>query len=272
MPELPEVETIRSDLAPLLTGRSFSGVEILDPLVVRQPSPEEFTRNLASKGIVAVERRGKYLIIRLSSGDALILHFRMTGVLLLNPDVAPPHARAIFHLDNGDRLVFSDRRRLGKMWLVRDAGEVVGKLGPEPLATGFTSEVLAERLGRRPGAIKAVLCDQDILAGVGNMYADEALFLAGIHPLRKASSLSRAEIERLYQAIRKVLFQGISDRGASVDTYRDVSGNTGEAQLRFKVAHRGGQPCPDCGTAIQRIPIRNRGSYFCPRCQKPENG
>jgi len=269
MPELPEVETIKRDLAPRIEGRSFLAITLDWPKTVQIPSSEGFSRRLVGKCIDKLDRRGKYLIFRLAGGEALILHLRMSGSLILDGQGAPdPYCRATFLLDDGARLYFRDPRKLGRMWLVEDESMVVGRLGPEPLDPDFTVEVLRERAKKRSAPIKAVLCDQSFLAGVGNMYADEALFDAGIHPMRPASSLSMEEIARLLRAIRRVLEEAISNHGASITDYRRPNGEPGAAQFVFKVAHRGGQPCPVCATPIQRIPIRKRGTYFCPRCQK----
>ena len=272
MPELPEVETIKRDLASRILGRSFAGATINWPKMVQIHSSEHFSSCLRGMGIEKLDRRGKYLILRLSGGEALILHFRMSGSLLLKPASAEPdpYDRVIFHLDDGTELRFRDPRKLGVMWLVEDESVVVGKLGPEPLEPDFTAEVLAQRLARRSAVIKALLCDQTFLAGVGNMYADEALFAAGIHPLRGAKSLSWGEVMRLHSALRQVLAEAIARSGASISDYRRPDGEPGAAQFEFQVAHRRGQPCPKCGTTIERIPIRNRGTYFCPRCQKLE--
>ena len=270
MPELPEVETIKRELAPKIVGRSFSGVILNWPKAVQIPSAEDFSRRLIGKTIEELDRLGKYLILRLFGGEALILHLRMSGSLLLKtasgePD---PYTRSIFLLDDGTELHFCDRRKLGMMWLVEDESTVVAKLGPEPLEPSFTPEVLAQRLGKRSAPIKAVLCDQTFLAGVGNMYADEALFAARIHPLRKGNSLSAQEVERLHGALRRVLEEAIRRQGASISDYRRPGGELGSAQFMFKVAHRGGEPCPVCATPIERIPLRNRGTYFCPKCQR----
>ncbi|MBC8274003.1 MAG: DNA-formamidopyrimidine glycosylase [Chloroflexi bacterium] len=268
MPELPEVETIKNELSPQIIGRRFTGITVCDAKLVRQPSVEEFRQKLTGEKIISLKRRGKYLIFHLSGTTMLIIHLKMAGALLLNPEQANHHTRVIFHLDNGSQLIFTDRRRLGAIWLVENELTITGKLGPEPLTPEFTAESLAKRLQSHKAPIKAVLLDQAFIAGIGNMYADEALFAARIHPLRKANSLSSQEIRSLHKAIVDVLRSAIDSRGASVDTYKLPDGELGTAHSNFSVAHRGGKLCPICGTSIQRLAIRNRGSYFCPNCQK----
>jgi formamidopyrimidine-DNA glycosylase len=191
----------------------------------------------------------------------------MTGSLLLDLKEVGRYARAVFHLSNGHRFVFRDRRRLGKMWLVDDANTVVCKLGPEPLDKSFKPGILEQRLSRHHIPIKAALLDQCIVAGIGNMYADEALFAARIHPLKKADALSCKEVRTLHNYIRRILRAAIGSKGASVDTYVRPEGELGTAHSDFKVAHKGGEPCPVCGCTIERVPVQNRGTYFCPRCQ-----
>ena len=270
MPELPEVETIKNELLPHVVGQCITGVTLFWDGMVRQPSVEEFCSRLTGQRIVGLSRRGKYLIFNLTSNEALIMHLRMTGSLLLKPASAEPEKfiRAIIHLDNETGLYFRDPRKLGRMWLAEDTSSVIGKLGPEPLEADFTPEILAQHLHNRSAPIKAVLCDQGFVAGIGNMYADEALFAAKIHPLRSGKSLSRDEVEHLHSAIQKVLWAAIGNKGASVDTYFRPGGELGTAHFQFQVAHRlGGKLCPVCGAPIERIPIRHRGSYFCPECQ-----
>lgn len=277
MPELPEVETIVNDLRPELEGHRFTSVSFSWPRMVLQPSAEELRRRLPGQVIKEVARRGKYLIFRLAGGEALILHLRMTGSLLLRrksdvSTVTSPYIRAVFGLDNDLELLFCDRRKLGTVSLVKDEDEVTGKLGPEPFDRGFTPEVMAQRLSKRKAPIKAILCDQEFIVGIGNMYADEALFFACIHPLRVASSLSKEEIKKLHTAIRQVLKNAIGKGGASISDYRRPGGELGSQQYAFLVAHRGDQTCKVCATPIERIPIRNRGTYFCPKCQKNATG
>jgi formamidopyrimidine-DNA glycosylase len=269
MPELPEVETIKNELLPHIAGRCVKRVTLLWDGVVKQPSAEEFCSRLTGQRLTGVARRGKYLIFSLSSDESLIIHLRMTGALLLKPASAGPdkYTRAILHLDEGVQLHFNDMRKLGMMRLTKDINSVVGKLGPEPLEDSFAPHTLLQRLNRRKAPIKALLLDQTLIAGIGNMYADEALFAARIHPLRPGCSLTRSEVGRLHHAIRQVLQAAIENKGASVATYLRPDGKPGTAHFQFQVAHRGGEPCPICGTPIQRIAIRNRGTYFCPCCQ-----
>ncbi len=270
MPELPEVETIKNELLPHIVGRRVTSVTLFWEGLVRQPSVKEFYSRLIGQRLTGLTRRGKYLIFSLSSGEVLIIHLRMTGSLLLKPASAEvgKFIRAILHLDKETGLHFRDPRKFGVMWLVEDASIIVNKLGPEPLEAGFTPQVLAQRLANRTAPIKALLCDQPCIAGIGNMYADEALFAAGIHPLRLGGSLASEEVEHLHQAIQRVLWSAIGNKGASVDSYFRPDGALGTAHFQFQVAHRlGGKLCPLCGTPIERIVVRNRGTYFCPKCQ-----
>ena len=266
MPELPEVETIKNDLLPHVVGRRFVEIKLASPEVVKIPSPDEFCLRLKGQIIRNLRRRGKYFIFELDGNNALIVHLKMTGALLIN--ASPENYRALFKLDNGTELAFTDRRKLGALWLVKDANSIVGKLGPEPLKPGFTSEILAAMLRKRKVPIKALLLDQTFLAGLGNMYADEALFAASIHPLFLAKELTRKQIERLYKAIRQVLRAGIKSHGASVDTYRTPDGEKGTAHLGFHVAHRKGERCLICGSVIEWLKLRGRGACYCPKCQK----
>ena len=267
MPELPEVETIKNELSPRVVGQSFTEVTIFDARLVCGGSAEEVRRGLIGQKVEGLERRGKYLIFHLSNGRSLIMHLRMTGVLLLNPKEVDRYTRAVFHLSSGRCLVFSDRRRLGLIRLVDDADTIFCKLGPEPLDENLTPSILEQRLSRHHIPIKAALLNQCIVAGIGNMYADEALFAARIHPLRKADALSPEEVHTLYQSIRRVLGAAIGSKGASVDTYIRPEGELGTAHSGFKVAHKSGEPCSICGSNIERCVVQNRGSYFCSRCQ-----
>ena len=272
MPELPEVETIKNELAPYLVGHQISGVTLFWAGMVRQPSVEEFCSRLVGQGILGLKRRGKYLIFSLTGREALIIHLKMSGSLLVKPASAQPekYVRAILHLDNGVAVHFRDPRKFGVMWLVDDASSVTSKLGPETLESGFTPQVLAERLDNRSAPLKALLLDQSVIAGIGNMYADEILFAAKIHPLRMGKSLSREEIERLHRAIQRILRAAIEDKGPSAEDHFRPDGGLGTAHFQFQVAHRlSGESCPVHGTPIERIVVRNRGTYFCPKCQPP---
>jgi formamidopyrimidine-DNA glycosylase len=193
----------------------------------------------------------------------------MSGSLLVAEDSAEPpkYTRAIIHLDTGTKIIFRDPRKFGAMWLVQDSRKITDKLGPEPLEADFTPQVLAQRLGNRKAPIKALLCDQSVIAGIGNMYADEALYAARIHPLRLGGSLASEEIERLYHAIQQILRAAIRNKGASVVNYYRPNGEPGTAHFEFKVAHGRGSTCPIHNVPIQRITVRNRGTYFCPVCQ-----
>ncbi len=269
MPELPEVETVKNELLPYVVGHRITSVTLFWEGIVRQPSVEEFRSRITGQEITGITRHGKYLVVGLSSGDSFIIHLRMTGSLLIGQDSSEPpkYTRAIIHLDKDTNIFFRDPRKFGIMRLVKDKNSIIGKLGPEPLEADFTPQLLAQRLAKRTAPIKALLCDQSVIAGIGNMYADEALFAARIHPLRAGGSLSQEEIDRLHSVIRQVLWSAIGNKGASVDTYFRPDGTLGTAHFEFKVAHSGGKPCPNCGTPIERIAVRNRGTYFCPKCQ-----
>jgi len=274
VPELPEVETIVRELRPFLEGRCFTDVRILVERALDGLRALELKAALIGRRIRRVSRRGKYIIISLEEGGHLLVHLRMTGQLLIEDaaDEVPRHTSALFLLDDGKCLRFSDVRKLGKIYFADELARVVGHLGPEPLEPDFTPESLRERLARRKACIKSLLLDQRFLAGVGNIYADEALFLARIHPLRRACSLSSEEVEHLYQAIQTVLWEGIVHRGTTLPDgqYRDPFNRVGENQARLRVFRRRGHPCPRCGASIQRIVVAGRGTYFCPQCQKPE--
>jgi len=270
MPELPEVETTVNDLIPFVVGKKIEAVDVLWPGPIDRPSVEEFRQGLIGRKIIRLTRRGKHLIFELDNSTYLIVHMRMTGSLLVKKaDEEPAGAvRVIIYLEDRGAGLFRDIRRFGKMWLVKDRDEIVGKLGPEPLGPEFTPRILEKLLQNRKVAIIGLLLDQTIIAGIGNMYADEALYSARIHPLRLACSLTRGEIVRLHAAIQKVLFQGIRNKGASTETYIRPQGIKGEAQLQFQVAHQKGKECPVCGGPIERIVVHQRGTFFCPKCQK----
>ncbi len=271
MPELPEVETIAADLRKQLVGRRFHTAHILWPRTLAAPDPASLNARLAGCAVVDVGRRGKYLLIGLDSGETLIVHLRMTGRLAVlrqdDPRLADDHVRARFALADGDQLVFTDARKFGRIWLTQNVTDVLGKLGPEPLDLSFTPGQLGQRLGSRRAAVKALLLDQSIIAGLGNIYADEALYLAGIHPLRPGASLTSAEIHRLFTAIQSVLVESIGARGTLLRDYRTPYGPEGAYQNRLRVYGQPGRPCPRCATPIERIRVAQRSTHFCPRCQ-----
>jgi len=273
VPELPEVENIVRSLRPELVGRQITGFRLLWERTVAAPSPEAFQQMLVGQEVRSVRRRGKFLVFDLSGGQSLLVHLRMTGQLgLCRPgEPASRHVRAAFDLDDGRELRFVDQRKFGRLWLVDDSETVLGKLGPEPLADDFTPAAFRERLAGRRARIKALLLDQRFLAGVGNIYADEALYVARVHPCRPASDLAEEEAERLFQAMRQVLRDGIAHGGTTLDSYRRPDGSEGDHQNFLQVFRRAGEACPRCGTPAVRLVVGGRSTFFCPLCQ-PEGG
>jgi formamidopyrimidine-DNA glycosylase len=295
MPELPEVETIARKLRqggreptqaaspalgpassptasfrggePAVVKRRILGVDLLWERTLAEPTPAEFTPRLIGQVIEDVGRRGKFLYFQLSR-DWLLFHLRMSGDLLVKPAGAQPetHDRLILKLEGDIQLVFNDARKFGRVWLVGDVDHVVGELGPEPLDESFTGEILFDRLHATRRQLKPLLLDQTFLAGLGNIYVDEALNLAKLHPLTPANCVSNDQANRLLKSIRIVLRDGIARNGASIDwVYRG-----GDFQNYFRVYQRTGQPCPECGTPIARITVGQRGTHFCPSCQPRE--
>jgi formamidopyrimidine-DNA glycosylase len=276
MPELPEVETVRRGLEPLLLGRRFDRVEILDPRLTRPFDPTEVAAELNAERVAALDRRGKYLVVRFESGRALLIHLRMTGTLLhvAGGGVLPehdPHLRAVVRLDDGSDVAYRDVRRFGT-WLLAEPGEVEPylrtRLGREPLASAFTSRRLGEALEGRLAPVKAAILDQRRVAGVGNIYADEALWRARIHPRRPAGDLGKDELRALHRGIRAALKAGIARQGATLSTYRTPDGGRGGMQDEFKVYGREGEPCERCGQPIEKIRTAGRGTWYCPGCQR----
>jgi formamidopyrimidine-DNA glycosylase len=274
MPELPEVETIRRQLASRLSGRTIVDVQILDPLWCSPGDPFEVAQALRGRRIEHLGRRGKYLLLELEEERFCVMHLRMTGNLLWAApgDEEPPYLRVRFLLDDGARLLFCDLRRFGTGLVVdgRAALEqyLGSRLGPEPLEPSFTTEALRRQASGRKAPVKAFLLDQSRIAGVGNIYADEALFRARIHPLKPAGRLRRDELERLRDGVVAALEAGIESFGASIDRYRDANGERGEMQNRFLIHRREGEPCPRCGTKVVKLRAAGRGTYVCPRCQR----
>jgi len=269
MPELPEVETVCRELAPLVKGRRISGFELFWEKTLRNETARAFERLVYGRIIQNIYRRGKYLVFELGENMRFSVHFKMTGSFLWasTREQHPLYTRAIIKLDDGASLYFIDPRKFGRIEPVGRDGGILKELGPEPLEDAFSVEVLASILAGRKTAIKAVLLDQRCVAGIGNMYADEALFFAGIHPLKQAASLNAGEISALHQSIQQVLRLAIERKGATVSDYTRPGGQAGQAQTGFKVAHRRGQSCLDCNSRLQRITVGQRGTYYCPVCQ-----
>jgi formamidopyrimidine-DNA glycosylase len=277
VPELPEVETVRRALAPVLEGRRLERVRIDDPLLTRPFAPGGVARRFRGERIATLERRGKYLVMQFDSGRALLMHLRMTGSLRHLPAgrlADDPYRRAVVRLDDGSTLAYRDVRRFGT-WLLLEAGELepylAARIGPEPLDASYRAVDLADRLAGRRAPIKAAILDQRTVAGIGNIYADEALWRARIHPRREAGSLDAAEVRALHRGIRHALELGISRQGATLRDYRRPGGEPGAMQDEFRVYGRAGEPCERCGTPIERVVLAGRGTWYCPTCQRSRN-
>jgi formamidopyrimidine-DNA glycosylase len=277
MPELPEVETVARGLWASLIGRTIVGVQVYWPRSVVPPDPTAFARRLAGQTVADVGRRGKWVVITLRGGDTLLIHLRMSGRLILRSDepLDDRHLRVFCALDDGEQLCFFDQRKFGRLVLTSDPQKVLGNLGPEPLEDEFTAERLGEMLGHRRGRIKPLLLNQRFLAGLGNIYTDEALWRARIHPLRQADTLTPVEVQRLHQGIRTVLQAAIDGGGTTLSDagYQQADGRSGEFAGQLAVYGRAEQPCPRCRADIKRIRVSQRGTHFCPDCQVlPETG
>jgi formamidopyrimidine-DNA glycosylase len=270
MPELPEVETVVRGLRTPLIGRTVQGMWFDWAKTVRMPEPASFAARIEGQTFRAVERRAKYILCQLDH-DVLVVHLKMTGRLYVTDDDAVHDADRWVHfglqLDDHKQLRFSDARKFGFVALTSSLDEIITDLGPEPLSDAFTAEVLRQRLHGRQRVIKALLLEQSFVAGVGNIYADEALHRAGIHPLRTADTLTDAEAARLHTTIQEALANGIRQEGASINWYRKPDGSQGEAQNHFLVYDRAGEPCYQCGQPIEKIRVAQRGTHFCPTCQ-----
>ena len=271
MPELPEVETVRRQLAPLLEGRRFAHVEITDARLTRPLDPVEVGAELVGEQVERLDRRGKYLIVRFESGRSLVVHLRMTGSFLQHAGRDEPHIRAVVGLDDGSDVAYRDIRRFGT-WLLLEPDELDpyldARLGEEPFSRDFTPASLAARLKERKAPVKAALLDQRTVAGVGNIYADEALWRSQIHPLREARTLRKRELEALHAAVLAALEAGIERQGATLRDYRRPDGGEGSMQHEFNVYGRAGEPCPRCGTPIEKTRAGGRGTWYCPACQR----
>jgi formamidopyrimidine-DNA glycosylase len=292
MPELPEVETVARDLQRWVAGATIDAAEVRWDRTIRHPQPaERFAAEVAGSTISRVGRRAKSVLLHLADGRVMTVALRMTGALIVAPPGTPDdrYARVVFRLRDGRELRYRDVRKFGRIGLweggglhrrsaaarravkeTRGAyrvGEVFARHGPEPLAAAFSAARLAERLRGRSARLKTLLLDQSFIAGVGNIYADEALWRSRLHPLRAADTLSPAEVRRLHRAVRAVLRQGIANRGASFADYVGADGEPGENAERLAVYQRTGQPCLRCGRPISRIVVGGRSTHFCPRCQ-----
>jgi formamidopyrimidine-DNA glycosylase len=277
VPELPEVETVRTHIAPHLTGRRIERAVILDPRLVRPFEPEIVASELQGERVSAVERRGKYLVVRFDSGRVLLIHLRMTGSLRHAPRGSvddDAHRRAVLSMDNGSDVEYRDVRRFGTWELLEPADVapyLASRLGPEPL-DGLTAAALASRLAGRRAPLKAALLDQRTVAGLGNIYVDEALWHARLHPLRPAGSLDPNEVRRLHRAVRLALRLGIERQGASLRDYALPDGASGSMQDEFRAYGREGEPCDRCGSPLAKIRVAGRGTWFCPACQQGPAG
>jgi len=274
MPELPEVETIRRSLEKTIKNLTICQADIYLPQIVKIPSTERFLEQVANKKVTGIERKGKYLLIRLAQNMTLVVHFRMTGKFICcDPkDPVVKHTHLVFQLDNNSELRYNDVRQFGRFYLLEsnDLNQIPGlkKMGIEPFDACFTRDYLKKHIKFRRTKIKPLLMDQCFIAGIGNIYADEILQAAKIHPERLACSLNAREIANLYLSIKKVLNKGIEYNGASIRDYVDSNGEKGRFQEQLAVYNREGEPCINCSTAIIRKRIGGRSSHFCPVCQK----
>ena len=265
MPELPEVETIARAIKPELVGRTILSADLRWARTLATPSPAQFRKQVAGQEIVDVSRRAKYLIIRLKNYN-LLIHLRMSGDLVIRTGKIKPekHDRLLLHLSNHKYLAFNDTRKFGRVWFTNEPEEILGKLGPEPLEKSFTAQWLFENLRGRKRQLKPLLLDQTFLAGLGNIYTDECLHIAQLHPLAASNNVTQRQAAALHGAIRAVLKEGIRRNGASIDwVYRG-----GEYQNHFRVYDREGKPCSVCGTEIQKLTVGQRGTHVCPNCQR----
>jgi formamidopyrimidine-DNA glycosylase len=274
LPELPEVETISRDLRTKVVGHRIERAEVYWEREVGYPAVPEFLEFIRNRRIEGTGRRAKYVVIRLAEDATLLAHLKMTGQLLYVPAAEPPnpYTRVLFHLDRGMQLRFVDVRKFGRVYLV-EAHRLqdfpkIAELGPEPLEEAFTLKAFQALVKRRKGRIKPLLMNQGFLAGMGNIYVDEALFRSNLHPLRSSATLKPKDLAKLHQAIVDVLEESIANRGSSIDDYRDPAGQKGYHHVYLRVYGRTGEPCYVCGTPIVKIVVGGRGTHFCPRCQR----
>jgi len=275
MPELPEVETIAEDLRKAkLEGRTLTGVDLLWPKTLATHTCEEFAKRVIGRSFRTIERRGKYLVFRLTNNDYLILHLRMTGRLSIVPKTLPrlPHEHLCLELDGKDELRYHDTRKFGRWYLTERPENVIGHLGPEPLKEGFTVDELGSMIKKKSRKIKSLLLDQSFLAGLGNIYVDEALWEAQLHPLMISNRLTKREVKALHRAIIYVLNRGLATQGTSLGkgkaNYFRLNGESGDHQHRLNIFRKTGEPCPRCTTKIIRLIVAQRSTHICPTCQK----
>ncbi len=270
MPELPDVESMRRYLLGQgLVGRRFTGAVILWHKAIKGSSLEDFVLGITRRRIEQLDRRAKFLIFRLDDGQCLVFHMRMTGTLLLEPgsNARHPMTRNYFLLDDGRELRFVDPRKLGTLQLLEDEGQVTRNLGPEPLDPSFTAQMLMNRLKGRKAPIKALLCDQGVIAGIGNIYADEILFASAVHPLTPGGNLTHKQMKRMHQATVSILCKAI-DNLADLAARGGPPTESAEGLSTLMVPRKKDEPCGVCGASIQRVPVRSRSTYFCLNCQR----
>ena len=278
MPELPEVQTIISDLKTAgIEGAVITGARVYWPRTIAEPSASAFCKRIKGQKITAIRRRGKFIVFDLKNGNHLLMHLRMSGRLHLITQKLPRsgHEHVVLNLRGGKQLRFHDTRKFGRIYLTSDADKILGRLGPEPLAAGFTRLILAGRLSLRRRLLKPLLLDQTFIAGLGNIYVDEALWESKIHPCRIAASLTEAEVRSLHRAIPRVLKRGLNNLGTSLGTgkanFYSIAKHQGRNRDELKVFRRTDRPCPRCRTKIRRIIVGQRSTHICPKCQKTED-
>jgi formamidopyrimidine-DNA glycosylase len=269
MPELPEVETVRRSLT-LIVGETISSLQVREPRLRRRIGAD-LSRRTVGRSIVGIDRRGKYLLLELSDGGAVLAHLGMSGTFSIVPQSTPlePHDHVLFGFAGGSMLVFNDPRRFGLIRAGRrESFQELAQMGPDPLSGEFSPAWLRRLTRGRKRPVKNLLMDQRLIAGIGNIYANEILFEARVRPSRQARRLRLAEVEALYEATRRVLLEAIASGGSSISDYRDGSGQPGYFQLSFRVYDRGGQPCVVCTTPVRRTVHAGRSSFYCPKCQR----
>ena len=273
MPELPEVEAVRRYLLKSgIVGLKFTDMVVMWPNAIKTPSLEDFVLGVIGRSVCNIDRRAKFLIIRLDDGQNIVAHLRMTGSFLMRSTAEPRHrmTRNYFAVDDGRELLFVDPRKLGMLWLVENENELTGMLGPEPLEPGFTPDLLGQILSKKMVPVKAILCDQKLIAGIGNIYADEVLFLSNIHPLTPGSEIPENQILLLRESIVISLSRAVETLDGLVEQELGLT-ESYEGSITLQVPRKIGDPCSNCRTNIERVQIRGRSTYFCMRCQPRMN-